>query len=663
MKKHLLFSFLAFVLFLQLGMSQTYIWGGPGDKNSEFNGGLNDWTVKAVSPNANALWVWEADGKADKGAYSGKANARAIASPSVANGAMVFDSDFYDNAGTAGNFGAGVAPGAQIGELISPTFSCAGKTSVWLKFNQYFRNYKATPKVAVSADGGATWKTPITLNGNIALNASTTTDSEILLDLSADAAGYANVKIKFIWEGEYYFWIVDDVYVLESTPADPQILGTWYPSMHYGIPQYMSNRDSMYFIMDIANPTTTGRNGIEANVTLYNYDLQKVFYTDSRTFDIGAKDSTRVYFDSYMLPSDCDTGLYAVEYEILGDDFGTVTGKLHTQYFRIYPEIFNRDEGSCKVYTTRYRNVDDTYSSGYWGGSNERYNINFYKMGDWAENKNVTVKAVSSTFAVSLDGSDLVSYPVKLTLHEISDSIDNLMWRFNFVDGLGLEDKASEQLTLVGYGYHNVENVEDGSKQTLPLYDINTDEDGVKLVPNRKYFIACYWPEGLTLYQAADNSNSSGSSRYYYRWDNDVMDGDTLFGGQYVSYTYSPADGRFYIPTGTGSITLVYGLDLNLEVWRCTNLTQDELLPENALNIIQNPVSDKLSVNVKFDSNVDKATLLIYDLNGSLLNMRNIYNTDNASEEFKTGNYPAGEYIITLFTKDKLISKKFVVVK
>jgi hypothetical protein len=43
--------------------------------------------------------------------------------------------------------------------------------------------------------------------------------------------------------------------------------------------------------------------------------------------------------------------------------------------------------------------------------------------------------------------------------------------------------------------------------------------------------------------------------------------------------------------------------------------------------------------------------------------MRNIYNTDKASEEFKTGHYPAGEYIITLFTKDKLISKKFIVVK
>ena len=45
MKKHLLFTFFALVLIIQAGISQTYIWGGPGDKNSEFNGGLNDWTV------------------------------------------------------------------------------------------------------------------------------------------------------------------------------------------------------------------------------------------------------------------------------------------------------------------------------------------------------------------------------------------------------------------------------------------------------------------------------------------------------------------------------------------------------------------------------------------------------------------------------------------
>ena len=184
----------------------------------------------------------------------------------------------------------------------------------------------------------------------------------------------------------------------------------------------------------------------------------------------------------------------------------------------------------------------------------------------------------------------------------------------------------------------------------------------MKLVPNRKYFIASYWPEGLTIYHGADNANPGSYSRYYYRWDTDILKGDTLV-DQYVCYTYIPADGRFWIPVGTGNISLIYGVDLNLEVWRCKDLTEDELLPENALNIIENPVTDKLSVDVKFDSNVDKATLLIHDLNGSLLNMRNIYNTDKASEEFKTGHYPAGEYIITLFTKEKLISKKFVVVK
>ena len=48
--------------------SQEVIWGGPGDPNGEFDGGLNDWTAISVSPNDQALWYWNDDGDTD-GAY------------------------------------------------------------------------------------------------------------------------------------------------------------------------------------------------------------------------------------------------------------------------------------------------------------------------------------------------------------------------------------------------------------------------------------------------------------------------------------------------------------------------------------------------------------------------------------------------------------------
>ena len=90
-----------FMFLTVVSHAQAVLWGGAGDPNGEFNGGLNDWTVAALS-DPDALWVWNATGDALDGAYS--SGSGAINSPSVSNGAAVFDSDFYDNGGMPDSF-------------------------------------------------------------------------------------------------------------------------------------------------------------------------------------------------------------------------------------------------------------------------------------------------------------------------------------------------------------------------------------------------------------------------------------------------------------------------------------------------------------------------------------------------------------------------------
>jgi hypothetical protein len=658
MKKHLLFTLLALVMIIQAGISQTYIWGGPGDKNSEFNGGLNDWTVKAISPNDNALWIWEADGKPDKGAYSGKANQQAIQSPSVSNGAMVFDSDFYDNAGTPGNFGKGIAPSPQVGELISPTFSCAGRTSVWLKFNQYFRQYQSTTNIAVSIDGGATWKDPITFNGDIPLNSATAPNSQILYDITSIAAGHANVKIKFIFNADYYYWVIDDVYVLEAPAGDPKIMGTWYSPMHYGIPQNMANRDSMYFIMDVNNTGGQALTGVEGKVTLYNDNLQKVFYTESKTFDLEKQDTFRVLFNSFMPTHDLDTGLYVVLYEVISEQAATATGKEFVQYFRIYPNLFAKKEGSLNVYNTKCRNTDSTVDagvsfqgSGTAGPIYDAYNLNYYKLGDWVTNPNFHVRAVSSTISNAMSGSGNISYPGTIRVFELADTLDNLLWNFDFTDGIGLDGKESKQLKYIGYGFKQIENVANYAYVDVDVTDL--DENGyIELKPNGKYFVAALWEKGTRYYHAYDNTNSGGNKRFYYFLNN-------LY--QTVSYVYTSNDQRFYL---IGEDYGAWVIDLNLQIWGdFKSASEDQLLPANTVTLLENPVRNVLSVDLDFENSIDQATMVIHDLNGSIIDMRNVYNLKQSTETFQVGNFPAGQYIFTIFTKDKLLSKKFVVIK
>jgi len=653
MKKHLtklVFTFLTIALLGQAGISQTYIWGGPGDANSEFNGGLNDWTVNATPD--SALWVWEADGAADRGAYFGTRGP--IQSPSVSNGAAVFDSDFYDNAGTPGNFGNGIAPAPQVGELISPEFSCEGHTSVWIQFNEYYRNFQSTTTYAVSIDGGETWIDGHPINTDVAVNAQIDPATVKLIDISDIAANQANVKIKFIFNANYYFWVIDDVYIIDSPPADPQIAGTWFPPNRFNTPQSQIGNDSMYFIMDVINRGGADVAEMGAKVRVVNLDSDTKYFEDSTTMALGAGDTIQISFNSFMPTSEMDTGLYAAVYDINAQDAATEDGKRYIQYFRINGDTPLGGEDGFWTFSNLFTVSDDHASggvsfqgSGAAGPVNDVYNINYYKMDDWVENDNVYFRATEANLAISMSGSDLISYPVNIFMFEVADTVDNQLFNWNFIDGIIVDGNESTQLTYIGYAAENIENVNNYDIVTVPLTSSDDEDDYVELHPNKKYFLAALWPKGTRYYAAYDNS-FQGYSRFFY--------------DQRLSLVYldDGTSARFYTLGGD------YGAwqqGLILKFGKAFNTTEEDLLPNNSVTLIQNPVDTELGVRVNFENTVDKATMVIHNINGDIIDMRTVKNIKEGSYKFYTGKIPAGTYIFTMFTKDKLISKKFVVTK
>lgn len=661
MKKHLLFSFFLLLFISQASIAQTYIWGGPGDKNSEFNGGLNDWTTSGT-PNA-ALWVWKANGKADKGAYWGTRGA--IASPSVANGVAVFDSDFYDNGGT-GVSGSGTAPAPHTSYLISPEFSCVGHANLWLQFNQYMRMFASVTSVEYSIDGGTNWVSVQQVNASLSYNQVTGADSKILIPLPAGIDNQATVKIRFVFAPNpdddrcYYFWIIDDVYILEAPAGDPKIIGTWAPLNHYGIPVDHVQSDSLDFVMDVANFGGKAITGVKAKVTVVNSDLNKTIYTsDEKTFDLDQSDTTRIFFNSQMLPAVSDTGLYTVKYTISADGAATTGGKTFTQYFRVYPNKFTVRQNDCDHYITSYRNTDLDEDSGvsYQGsGANgpiyTAYDINYYKLGDWVENSNLKFRASSATVAATTtETTNTISYDASIALFELADTLDSKLYNFNFADGIGVDGKESTQLTYLGYGTASFTGIPKWyERELVDLYDLN-DDAGIDLKPNKKYFVAAIWPSGTRIYHAYDNYNSGGDERYYYFEDG-------LY--QKNSFLYTSNDQRFYL------MSKEYGawtLDLNIEVIRCSTSSNDELLPENTFVINENPTSGILDLGINFEKSIDKATIIITDTKGRMINMRTLYNLNKSDEIFNLINLSSGQYFVTLYTKDKLLTKSFSIIK
>ncbi len=651
MKKH----FTKFVLialtiafFGQFSTAQTVIWGGPGDKNGEFDGGLNDWTVNAVSPNDSAVWIWNAEGKADRGSFFQYAGDPAILSPSVSNGAAVFDSDYYDNGGDYSvdhQLGDGPAPSPQNSELISPAFSCEGQDVVWVQFYQFYRNYDSSPKLVVSVDGGETWGSAIEVNPDIQLKG--IANGIKLVDISAFAANQSNVKIKFVWEGDYYFWIIDDVSVITAPKSDPQITGTWFPPQFYSTPQAFIAADSMYFIMEVQNKGGSDATDVLGKITLINTSTAITYYTDSMKFDISPGDTSIIEFNPYMPSTEMDTGHYAAVYDIIVDSAATDSWKRFIQFFDITANMFVDTVDDGRLYMNTFTtNDDNTETFVKIGETKEEYNVNYYRTGDWTNNDYVSVVATDVTMSLAIrEQDDTLTFDTDVSVLKLADTIQSITQILGD-EGLVVDNKPNPHMENVGYSSETI-NAPEYHEFTTPLYN-GDDEKDIALDPNSKYLVVARWPTDQTYFQGFDNTHGK-YTRYY-------------FSGQfeYLLYTSDGGFSRFRGYTGGG---WHMGLLLKLVVPFPASIDEEDLLPKNTVVIKENPVRDRLIVNVDFQKNIEKATMAIHDINGQIIDMRTVKDLNRGTFNFYTNNLPTGTYIFTIFTKDKLLSKKFVVAK
>ncbi len=142
-----------------------------------------------------------------------------IESPSWGNGFVLFDSNWWDNPDlpcTLGNFGTGPAPAPHLAVLTTPSIDLSSNPDIALRFNQFVRNYDAEMRVEVSANGGP-WQTVFDNSSTPALSA---TDMTVQIPISSAAGGQSDVKIRFVFEGTYYYWQLDDICIVDIFAND-----------------------------------------------------------------------------------------------------------------------------------------------------------------------------------------------------------------------------------------------------------------------------------------------------------------------------------------------------------------------------------------------------------------------------------------------------------
>ncbi|WP_235296103.1 T9SS type A sorting domain-containing protein [Portibacter marinus] len=613
-----------------LSLQSQVIWGGPGDPNGEFAGGLNDWTTVAIAslnPDSveNAVWIWDEDAIPNRGAYG--VNATILESPSAANGAAYFDSDFYDNGGTQGAFGEGPAPSPQTSELISPLIDLSGEQDVVLTFYQKFRNFSAETVINVSGDGGATF-TPFPINSDVALNA-TSTGTFQAINISEVAGGQSEVVIKFTWSGDYYYWIVDDVAITRLPNNDLTIIddetSPFYTPHSAVQPVCAIENDPFFFSTSASNSGADTIFNMTYKVSIYNNDTEDFIFSDSVVYDVWAptiSDST-IFIEDNWTPEGLVPGIYRIEHELINPnnsaDFNPADN-VAIQFFEVSSTTFAKEFSGNGRFGTW--NDGEFYAVGA-----------FYQLGpDCAENYTIS----SVDYAVGQVGADtlspLVGRPVQFWLWKLTVPLDSFDTSTNYEEDI--INISHPSMEFVAFSLDEIDE-EDAAANIIvsdePFLSIDGDIINPQLEPGETYGIFAHW-------------GTDGSTSPLHLFVSDVNTTTDLFysGGWFGGFSDTKS-------------APILRLQLELE-----SSVDDIPLSAEAFKVYPNPTSDLINLELNLETNSD-ATITIADVTGRVISYQNLSKVQSETLSINVSNYVSGTYLARVATDIGTKTIKFVV--
>lgn len=213
MKTPSLLSTLTLLLFFALtGKSQALLWQETFD-NDPFH--TLGW-VTVDSPSEDLFsWRWAGNGKAEAGIYW---DDRPAIGSSSGGGALVFDSDSLLN--SAGwSF-------PHFGFVESPLIELEAGGNLFLEFYQYYRNFQSFTVVEILPESEE--PVPIYFSELVGTNVDTGKKDRVVINISDYIDATSPFRIRFVFQGELYFWILDDISIYDGYPYPetfPQYIG------------------------------------------------------------------------------------------------------------------------------------------------------------------------------------------------------------------------------------------------------------------------------------------------------------------------------------------------------------------------------------------------------------------------------------------------------
>ena len=655
------------------------------------------WTALSVSDNNGspgaAYWTRSTIGYS-QGAFWG--GSTPISSPSQANGVAIFDSDFLDNGGVGSNQGGGTAPAPQRGELISPRIDLSGNTNNALGINCYalYRNAQITTLgIGISVDDGATWieqdfrgTLPNLTQGNA---------TAVFPDVTAGVTNLSQCRIKLIFDGRYYFGIVDDINIYIAPDYDAT-LGTGNNNNDLTIRNrgdYVKPGGARYLAYENIDPADLREwffggkvvnQGARDILPSFNPRFQIAIdyidditgavtfdvYRDSIDYDtIPATDpvgaTTLKYFNDIQFIMTHKAGDYRVKYWLSYDQADANPANDTTQFlFTVTDEDIPVPGGPrTKNYISLAGLANDggvAANSGIFpnGGpySQLEYGTVYYFPNGGTDSVNIDSISYRYRLATSFAGN--ATQTIFLHVYEMDPSAGFLD------DGTRLRQIGLEPITLNGlgtaaspagsFGLVSVTSITNAVTGNGPMPDLQD---------NGFYFISIVTNPGLTTgpstFGATDVPWVGAVSSRNYNMNASETGVDSII---------HPSPSGDIDAAGVVDWNWIgFGADdvpaLGLYISTKNTMINTQIINTNegaAFNVFPNPASDVLNIEFSLEQ-ADDVMYITTDVTGRVIDIQNVNNVDNDVRTLDVSRFAAGTYFITARTSQGTSTQRFVV--
>jgi hypothetical protein len=660
--------------------AQTIIWGAGSsdpaiDSIGRFANAAADtviantgWTPTAVSDPVYGMWAISFTGDS-RGTNSLTITTRQpLTSPSLADGAAMFDSDFY--------YVASNASAPQAGHITSPIIDLTGYTdsSLAISMHTAYLDFATTSSViGFSKDGGTTWREVDvrTLAGPSGTRA--TFNGVVAMYIGTDLAGATDLDscmIRLRFDGDSYYWAADDINIRTTPPPPPfdltisqttagNTLGdaftVGYVSNNFYQPISQVSSDDYFFGARVLN------NGVAAILPANNAKLMVMvdFETapnvwtnevmDSLAIDsllAGARETFTDSFANNWLPT--QVGRYRTTYYVKHDlaDASTV-GDTSRHFFNItdstgyYSKVPLATDGGVLSSRAGFPVASGTNRvSGFeWG------NMYYFPTGASYKVDSISFRAYIQNAAAGYTGGQIA---VRIS-------------KFNDINGDGVLDDAAPnpELQLVGLGTVDFTSVTNGFKRgSATIIDLNGDP--LILQDTSIYLVS------LAQDVATGLETATGTFTGYWYGSNE----DYNYGINAAVLSAIPSPMRVAEMTAAGAPAvndwnwigfgpdIIPAIGINLS----PSIVGTERIIANAnhnLSVFPNPTNDVLNVKIDLtaQSNVQ---YLITDVTGRVVRTSVSRNVQNEVVAFNVADLAAGVYMVTVKTNQGASTERFV---